>query len=311
MTEAKERHRVQAGREVQVREQPTERPPAPAPMNQPPAIVASSAENMLRTIAEAAANPYCDAEKMKALHQLLKDIEEHEGKKAFTRAFNALQFELPTITRDGKIDHSADGGERTRSGKKALKSAYSTYPNMMAVLRPLLKKHGFTLSNVIEPTPDGAKIHVVGYLDHIQGHSRISRFPLSIDSTGGKNNQQGWGSSAEYGRRYNAIALLNIVSEAPQDQDNDGYQPKPKPRSSNDPELAREEPAPDLDFPGDRDPTITEEQAAQLREAIDACGVTTAKFCEKYQIDRVAALPMSRLADALAACKNYGAAKHG
>lgn len=310
MTEAKERHRVPAGREVQV-----------APANEPPAIVASGAENMLRTIAEAAANPYCDAEKMKALHQLLKDIEEHEGKKAFTRAFNALQFELPTITRDGKIDHSADGGERTRSGKKALKSAYSTYPNMMAVLRPLLKKHGFTLSNVIEPTPDGAKIHVVGYLDHIQGHSRISRFPLSIDSTGGKNNQQGWGSSAEYGRRYNAIALLNIVSEAPQDQDNDGYQQKPKPRSSNDPEVPtggpiskqeiREHVEGDFDFPGDRVDLITEEQAAQLREAIDACGVPTKTFCDKYQIDRVAALPLSRLADALAACKNYGAAKHG
>jgi hypothetical protein len=184
----------------------------------------TSPAHMLKVIADAAANPECDAGKMKALHDLMKDVYEFEGKKAFTRAFNALQDELPAIDRDGRIDHSSDGGERTRSGKKALKTGYSTYPNIMRVVKPLLKKYGFTLSNVIEPTADGARIHVVGYLEHIEGHSRISRFPMSIDTTGGKNNQQGWGSSQEYGRRYNAIALLNIVSEAPQDQDNDGFE---------------------------------------------------------------------------------------
>lgn len=282
----------------------------------------TSPAHMLKVIAEAAANPECDAGKMKALHDLMKDIYEFEGKKAFTRAFNALQAELPAINRDGRIDHSADGGDRTRSGKKALKTQYSTYPNIMRVVNPLLKKNGFTLSNVVEPSPDGARIHVVGYLDHIDGHSRVSRFPMSIDTTGGKNNQQGWGSSQQYAMRYNAIALLNIVSEAPQDQDNDGYQQKPRPRSSNDPEVPtggpisekemREHVEGDFgDFPGDRVALITEEQALQLRDAIDACGVTTAKFCEKYQIDRVAALPASRLKDALEACKNYGAAKNG
>lgn len=271
----------------------------------------TSPAHMLKVIADAAADPRCDAPKMKALHDLMKDVYEFEGKKSFTRAFNALQNELPAITRDGKIDHSADGGDRTRSGKKALKTGYATYPNMMRVLKPLLKKHGFTLSNVVEPTPDGARINVVGYLEHIDGHTRVSRFPLSIDVSGGKNNQQGWGSSQQYGMRYNAIALLNIVSEAPQDLDNDGFTPKPKPRSSNDPEPARDEAPPESDFPGDRELLITEEQAAQLRDAIDACGVTTARFCEKYAIDRVASLPASKLKDALEACRNYSQAKHG
>ena len=270
----------------------------------------TSPAHMLKVIADAAANPECDAGKMKALHDLMKDVYEFEGKKAFTRAFNALQAELPAITRDGKIDHSSDGGDRTRSGKKALKTQYATYPNIMSVVNPLLKKHGFTLSNVVEPSPDGARINVVGYLEHVDGHSRTSRFPMSIDTTGGKNNQQGWGSSQQYAMRYNAIALLNIVSQAPQDQDNDGFTQRQK-RSANDPEPAREEQAPDLDFPGDREPVITEEQAAQLRDAIDACGVPTKTFCDKYGIDRVAALPAARLKDALEACKNYGAARNG
>lgn len=264
----------------------------------------TSPAHMLKVIADAAANPECDAGKMKALHDLMKDVYEFEGKKAFTRAFNALQDELPAIDRDGRIDHSSDGGERTRSGKKALKTGYSTYPNIMRVVKPLLKKYGFTLSNVIEPTADGARIHVVGYLDHIEGHSRISRFPMSIDTTGGKNNQQGWGSSQEYGRRYNAIALLNIVSEAPQDQDNDGY---PKgPISKQD---IRAHVQGDFgDFPGDR---ISDDQFMKLKEAIEGCGVPEAKVLEKYEIEKLKDLPAAKFNNAMAACKHYAEQARG
>ena len=269
----------------------------------------TSPAHMLKVIADAAANPECDAGKMKALHDLMKDVYEFEGKKAFTRAFNALQAELPAITRDGKIDHSSDGGDRTRSGKKALKTAYATYPNIMRVVNPLLKKHGFTLSNVVEPTPDGARINVVGYLEHIEGHSRISRFPMSLDTTGGKNNQQGWGSSQQYAMRYNAIALLNIVSEAPQDHDNDGFERKQRPRSANDPDKPERQPEEFGGFPGDAPPPISEDQAIILRDAIDECGVTTETFCKKYNIDRVAALPAAKFDDAIAACKHYAEAR--
>ena len=288
MTEAKERHRVQAGRELVVEQ--AKLPESP-----------SSPRSILQTIAEAAANPYCDAEKMRALHQLLKDIEEHEGKKAFTRAFNALQAELPAITRDGKIDHSSDGGDRTRSGKKALKTAYATYPNIMRVVNPLLKKHGFTLSNVVEPTLDGARINVVGYLEHIDGHSRISRFPMSIDVTGGKNNQQGWGSSQQYAMRYNAIALLNIVSEAAQDQDNDGYSKGP---------ISKQDIRDHVEgsFPGDR---ISDDQFMKLKEAIEGCGVPEAKVLEKYNIEKLRDLPVAKFTDAMTACRHYAEQARG
>lgn len=250
----------------------------------------TSPAHMLKVIAEAAANPECDAHKMKALHDLMKDVYEFEGKKAFTRAFNALQAELPVITRDGTIDHSSEGGTTTRSGKKALKTKWATYPNIMRVVNPLLKKYGFTLSNVIEPTPDGARIHVVGYLEHIDGHQRVTRFPLGIDTTGSKNNQQGWGSSQQYGMRYNAIALLNIVSEAPQDQDNDGYSKGPRDRV----EVG--------DFPGDM---ISDDQFMKLKEAIEGCGVPEAKVLEKYNIAKLKDLPVAKFGDAITACRHY------
>jgi hypothetical protein len=278
MAEAKERVRVPATMQTMQQQLPAQE---------------SETGRSLRVLAEAAANPYVDAEKMKVLHQVMKDVYEFEGKKAFTRAFNALQGELPAITRDGKIDHGG-GAEHTRSGKKALKAGYATYPNIMRVINPLLKRHGFTLSNVVEPTPSGDRIHVVGYLEHIDGHQRVSRFPMSIDTTGSKNNQQGWGSSQQYGMRYNAIALLNIVSEAPQDQDNDGYAKK----SGG-------------DFPADQVETISADQHLKLRDAIEACGVPIATVFKKYGIEKLTDLPIAQFDHAIAACKEYAERARG
>lgn len=232
--------------------------------------------SLLEVIMAAVRDPACDVDKMKALLDMQEHIEERDAKKAFTRAFNALQAELPVIDKDGKIDH---GEGTTARGNKKLKTRFATYPNIMNICGPLLKKHGFTLSNVIEPSGDGTRINVVGYLEHVEGHSRVSRFPLGIDSTGGKNNLQGWGSSQAYGQRYNAIALLNIVTKAPEDQDNDGF------KKSEETEPA----APAM---------ISKAQAEELRLAIEDAELPEERFLKGYGIEAVEELPANMLAQA-------------
>jgi hypothetical protein len=226
---------------------------------------------MLQVIAQAVMDPRCDVEKMRALLDMQRDIEERDSKKAFTRAFNALQAELPIINKDGKIDHSSDGGDTTRSGKKALKTSYATYPNLNRVVQPLLKKHGFTFSTSMEPDPSGSMV-AISTLEHVEGHARKTSFRLTADATGGKNNQQGWGSSQQYGMRYNMIALLNIVTEAREDADNDGF-PVTKP--------------------------ISLEQLAELIKLADAAGADKAKFCEVMGVDSFAAIPAKRYEEAV------------
>lgn len=228
----------------------------------PPAAPAPS--NLLQVIAGAVADPRCDVAKMQALLDMQEQIEEREAKKAFTRAFTALQSELPVINRDGKIDHSSDGGDTTRSGRRALKTTYATYPNLMKVVKPLLKKHGFTLSTTVKSNDKGL-IVVTSQLAHVEGHARETEFTLGADTTGGKNNQQGWGSSQQYGMRYNAIALLNISTEAKQDADNDGFAPT------------------DL---------ITKKQADELIKLLDAAGASKEKFCAVFGVDGIAMLPV-------------------
>lgn len=277
--QSKPRVSVQAGRQggpkqaAAVASLPAERPRANLPGPPEPT-------SLYGALLQAARDREVDPERLKIIYSLLVDVEEREGKKAFTRAFNALQFELPAIDKDGYIDH---GEGKTARGHDKLKTRYSTYPNLMRVCRPLLKKHGFTFNNVIEPSEDGSRILVVGYLTHVDGHGMISRFPMSIDSGPGRSNAQGWGSSSSYGKRYNLILMLDIVSEDPRDQDDDARRPPQEDRS-----------------------LISADQATQLRKAIDECGVGADRFCEKFEIDALPKLPASEFKRGMEACKLYG-----
>lgn len=239
------------------------RPPAPT--------------NMLQVIATAVADPRCDVAKMQALLDMQKQIEEREERKAFTRAFNALQAELPVITKDGKIDHGGDKND----GKKRVKTSFATYPNINRIVGPLLKKHGFTYSNSMEPSPDGA-MFIVGLLEHIEGGSRSTRSRLTADVTGAKNNQQGWGSSQQYGMRYNLIALLNIVSEAAADSDNDGFE---------------------------QSDVITTAQAKELARLLNEAGANADKLCKAFEISGLVQLPASQFATAKSRIAAYRKAK--
>jgi hypothetical protein len=227
--------------------------------------------SMLAVISQAVMDPRCDVEKMKALLDMQERIEERDSKKAFTVAFNALQAELPIINRDGKIDHSSgDGTGTTRSGKRALQTKYATYPNLNRVVGPLLKRHGFTFSSAMEPELSGAMV-VTSTLEHVGGFSRTTHFRVTADATGGKNNQQGWGSSQQYGMRYNMIALLNIVTEAKEDIDNDGFA---------------------------KDGPVTKAQLDELVKLADDAGANKAKFCIIMNVESFAEIPQSRFAEA-------------
>ena len=279
--QSKERVRVQAGRGGSPGKQAVAIQTAPQP------VAVAAPATLYQAIIQAARDPSIDAEKMKTLVDLQMQVEANEARKAFTRAFNALQEELPVINKDGIIDH---GDGTTAKGNKKLKTKWATYPNIMSVCRPLLRKHGFTLSNVIEPAADASRIVVVGYLEHIDGHARISRFPLGIDTTGSKNNQQGWGSSQQYGMRYNAIALLNIVSEAQQDLDNDGYKKK--------------------DDVIDVVRLISASEVEELKLEIDGTDLTEARVCGGYDVESFKDIPAGKFAEVKRALKAYKA-KHG
>lgn len=257
-------------------------------------------KNILAVIAEAASNPKVNPENMRLLLDMQKEIMAEEARLSFIADFIALQVDLPSIRQDGKIEiREKDAtGRRTENSRVQQATPYATFNNIMRTIKPLLHKHNFTLSFATEPAADGARILVKGFLDHGRGHQRTTAFPLPAEVSGSKNNVQGWGSSMSYGKRYATIALLNIVSHAPEDTDRNGATPpQENGRRGGDAKEIEGQVV-------DEVPKITTKQHDELVDAIEACGAKRSDFCDAYRIDKVADLPAEMFGRAMKACRD-------
>lgn len=210
----------------------------------------------------------------------MKDIRQERRLEAYTADFIAMQGELPEINKDGMIVIEPKEGSRNR---RTQKTPFATFENLERICRPIYLKHRFAIQHSVIPGDPGIIVHTV--LKHSAGHESVSDFPLIIDSSGSKNNIQGLGSSFSYGKRYNTIGLLNIISFAPQDRDHDGV----------DQTEQHQEPV----------ATIDAKQISDLTEAIERCGVPMTMFCTKYEVEKVADLPRKMFAEAMAACAKF------
>ena len=230
--------------------------------------------NMLQIIAQAAANPAVDTGKMRELLQMQKEIREEEARIAFTEAKVAMALELPIIDRDGCI-------KIEKHGKLIQETPYSTFENMMEVVRPILTKHGFDFYAEPDEGNEQAPIVMRGHLNHVGGHGVTCAIPLPFETSGSKNNVQGIGSSLQYGRRYCLISLCSIISRRPGDSDTDGNAPvEPK-------------------------QTIDGSQAKALLKAINDSGIKLDRFLKHYEIKAPHELPSASFDEALKSLANY------
>lgn len=254
-------------------------------------------KTMLQVIYEATTNPLVDVAKMEALLKMQERIAAEEARIAFIESFLALKQVLPKIDKNGKIVIPP------KDNKKGQTTLYATYDAITDVTDPILFKYGFVYSSTTEPSADGTRLNIVGHLDHVRGFGRMTTFPLPAETSGSKNNVQGWGSSFSYGKRYCKIALLDIQTRAPQDRDTDGVIVENAiVVETADRKTGR---IVDDDFPGDRVETVKGKKLDDLVDHIQACGVKQADFCKKYGIAKVADLPTSRLAEAIQALTDH------
>lgn len=149
-----------------------------------------------------ALDPNVPVDKLERLIAMQEHIMEINAKAAFNRAFADMQADLPTVIERGKTD----------------KGTYAQLEDIVEAVRPILKRHGFSLAHATE-WPDKTTVKVVGILTHTEGHERRSEFMASADQSGSKNAIQALGSSVQYGRRYTSKDLLCIVTRG---EDDDG-----------------------------------------------------------------------------------------
>ena len=126
-----------------------------------------------------------------------------ESLEKFAMALSALQKEMPTITFDSSVKVTTKtGGNYSFS--------YASLPNIVETTRPLLAKHGLSVTQLTEE--DNA---VTTLLMHNSGQYIGSTIKLK----GGANmSAQETGSLITYARRYAYSAILGIVT----DEDEDG-----------------------------------------------------------------------------------------
>lgn len=169
------------------------------------------AGSIMEVIARIAQDPNADVEKFERLVALSERMDEKRAERAYNTALAQMQPSLPVI--------DERGGIKDKNGK--VQSTYAKWEDINDAIRPILHEYGFGLSFRIGQGE--GLITVTGVLSHEGGHSEATTISLPSDTSGSKNAVQAVGSSTSYGKRYTALALLNITSRAKSDRDDDGH----------------------------------------------------------------------------------------
>lgn len=163
-------------------------------------IPANEATTVLQVIQKAASDPNCDIEKLERLMQMHERFQARQAEQQYAEAMAAMQQELPSI------------GER---GDANGRYTYALWEDINEKLKPILAKHGFSISFRMPRCEKG--IEVEGVLTHRGGHSERTTIVLPADTSGNKNAVQAVASSVSYGKRYTAGALLNFTTHGEDD----------------------------------------------------------------------------------------------
>ena len=240
----------------------------------PPAPVDVSAPgNLLSAIVGMARDPSMDADKLERFLAMQERMEARQAAAAFNAAFVRLQAALPRVKKNGSLSYPKNKNDP--DGPKVKIANFARCEDIDAAIRPLLEAEGFALSFRTQPRPgDGGGLIVTCVLMHTEGHSTETSIPVPLDTSGGKNNIQGYGSALSYGKRYTTCAALNIITE---DEDDDAKQ------AAHYDEAAE----------------ITEAQALEIEALLLKTKVSRPDFMAHYQVDSLLKLTAAQHAEAL------------
>lgn len=196
-------------------------PAESAPVESTPLVIQEGSAALMTAIIQFASNPAMDIDKFDRLIALQERTEDRQAERAFNIAFVRLQGRLPRVKRDGALEYPTD--KNKPDGPKRAISKFAKWETIDAAIRPVLTEEGFGLSFKILPrTTDGGGLNVCAVLRHVGGYKEVGDpMPVPLDTSGGKNNLQAYGSSLSYGKKYAAFAALNIITEG---EDDDGRQ---------------------------------------------------------------------------------------
>lgn len=151
-------------------------------------------------------------EVIKWLWSSQKEAEDRQAEREFNVAKVLVAQQLPKIPKTGKR-------EFTDKNNVVQSSTYATLDDIEGVLDTICLRLGLIKEYGSKSNDKGWACQVLT-IRHISGHKEVYESPyMPLDTSGSKNNQQGAGSVAKYGRRYALIGAFNIYHV---DEDTDG-----------------------------------------------------------------------------------------
>lgn len=187
-------------------------------------------------------------EELKAIMELQERYERNEARKAYHVAMAGFKADPPKIGKDAHVQYSTSKG--TTDYKHA------TLANVTDKISAALSRNG--LSAAWQTEQDEKGIAVTCKITHILGHSESTTLKSGADTSGGKNNIQGIGSTVTYLQRYTILSLTGLATS---EQDDDGV-------------------ASEAEY-------ISESQLVTINEYFDSLGVDVPKFKKYIGVDDI------------------------
>lgn len=150
---------------------------------------------------------------------------------------------------------------------------YADFAAIASAVDPIISKHGLSYRFRTVQTD---RIAVTCIISHKAGHSEETTLSGPADTTGSKNAIQAIGSTLTYLQRYTLIQALGLAAS----NDDDGKT------------AARAD-------------AITEEQADEIRELLEAKGANRAQFLKWAKVERVEDIPASHYESCINAINTY------
>lgn len=136
------------------------------------------------------------------LVSLYERMNEKEAERQFAVAFNKLQADIPAIQAVKEVPNN-DGSVRY---------CYAPYEEIMAKVRPILQRYGFTVS--FSSAINDTRVVQSCTLQHVGGHKRTNQSAARIGKgPPGSSDAQGDGAASTYAKRFALCDCLNIVVE--------------------------------------------------------------------------------------------------
>jgi hypothetical protein len=154
-------------------------------------------------------DPSIDVNKLEQVFALQERVADREARRRFAEAMNALQREMPQVTKDAISQNRR----------------YATYEAVDAAIRPYYTKHGFSVSFTVHAANNrirvGCKVKHVG--NHEETEHELESGPDMSGARGQatKTEVQGVGSVVTYLKRYTIMAAFAVALQD-DETDDDG-----------------------------------------------------------------------------------------